>query len=36
MFRPVAGLEAKTMEQVITGWYWEQFQAAVDALRRQQ
>jgi hypothetical protein len=36
MLRPVAGLEAGTMEHVITRWFWEQYQAAADALLRQQ
>src|ERR1044071_4948668 len=36
MFRPVAGLEAGTVEPVMSRWSWQQFQAGVEALRRQQ
>jgi hypothetical protein len=36
MSSPVAGLEAGTVAPVMSRWFWQQFQAAVDALRRQQ
>jgi hypothetical protein len=32
MFRPVAGLEAKTMEHVVTRLLWEQFHAPAKSI----